>query len=308
MQEPTDPRPATYRADSRYEAARAWLEAHVTPEGAWGYLPDGPPAPEPTLLACAAGAPAPLDWLDGADLGWAALLLPACLSRVPGARERVAAGAERVLALRGEPVDETPGSYDGRIVGWAWVPGTFSWVEPTAWGLLSLRAAGLGDHPRAAEARRLLRDRQCADGGWNAGTPDVLGQDLPGYAYLTGWVLCALEPGEAAERGLAFLDRQLERPSTRSLALTVLARHAQGRPPGRALDLLRARQRPDGAWSDRVDDTALAAAALRAAERGVFPFREGLDRKPADSAPLAEPAGSAPGGLEPDAPPSDGAG
>ena len=57
--------------------ALGWLLAHRTPEGAWAYRVGGPAQGEPTLLAIAAGAPEPRDWLDTADLGWAELLLGA---------------------------------------------------------------------------------------------------------------------------------------------------------------------------------------------------------------------------------------
>ena len=45
-----------------------------------------------------------------------------------------------------------------RLIGWPWAEDTFSWVEPTAWACLALRAAGPGRPParagRAAAAAR----------------------------------------------------------------------------------------------------------------------------------------------------------
>jgi hypothetical protein len=83
--------------------------------------------------------------------------------------------------------------------GWAWTPGTSSWVEPTAFALLALESQDLvgGDlNAPAAKRRRLgealLYDRMCPGGGWNCGNPEVYG--VPGEALVipTTWALLAL--------------------------------------------------------------------------------------------------------------------
>ena len=88
---------------------------------------------------------------------------------------------------------------DSTLQGWSWVDATFSWVEPTSWGLLALHKAqrtGLsvaGEDARIAEAERLLVDRCCRAGGWNYGNPSVMGKDLRPYVPTTALALLALQ-------------------------------------------------------------------------------------------------------------------
>ena len=236
--------------------ALSWLADTRTPEGAWPYVVDGDAAAEPTLYAHAAGAPASLEWLRRSELGWAWLILPLALED-DALRERARG---HILEAAGVP-GPVPGDYDAELVGWSWTEGTASWVQPTAWAVASMRALGLGEHPRVLEGIRLLEDRQSSDGGWNAGTPEVLGTDLPGYLYLTGWVCLALPPSEAVERGLRFLEGVEAHPSTMNLALSILARRAHGRPVEALGQRLLERQSADGGFG-QVDRTALAAWAL----------------------------------------------
>ena len=252
-----------------YAEALDWLARNRDDSGAWGYLPGQPPAGEPTVLAAAAGAGVAADWLDRDELGWPTLLLPAALVHEPHEALRDRA-VQRILARSGGTVSATPGSYRGDLVGWSWVPHTFSWVEPTAWGVLSLRCAGAGEN-RVNQGLAVLADRQCEDGGWNVGTPDILGTKLQGWVYATAWVVLALPAGPVAQRGLQFLSGPAE-PSTMSLSLAILARLAHGRDAADLVPHLLARQAPDGGFSGRADRTALAACAMRAAEVGTRPF------------------------------------
>lgn len=273
-----------------HQGALDWLTQHANHDGAWPYRLGGPSQGEPTLLAVAAGAPEPRVWLDTADLGWAELLLPAAVGSparptttdgglaVALAPEQLASinrrelALQRILVSKGEAA-AVPGDFDGQLIGWSWVEGTFSWVQPTAWAMLSLRLASMTHHPRYEEGLALLLDRQCEDGGWNHGNPDTLGQELTGYLYLTGWVLLVLPPGtESAERGLAFLEGVRRTPSTTNLALAVLARLAHGLDPAVEHELLVARQQADGSFGEAVERTAVAACALRAVERGDCPL------------------------------------
>jgi hypothetical protein len=260
---PTDrdlsPAPTLTEARDRAQAA---LAAARLPDGAWPYLPGGPAAPEPTVLAVGAGQPVPTRWLSETDLGWAQLALPLAL----GTKEEPLKNAvlETILTLEGT-TSETAGDFDGFLVGWPWVPATFSWVEPTAWALASLQACGHKDHPRVAEGLAMLADRQCADGGWNAGNPSMLGQELPGYLYLTGIVCLALPAGHqslpAARRFLAGVQ---QRPSALNLSTALLAHLAHGWPSEALVPLLLAEQHADGSFG-RCDRTAWAVAALTAA-------------------------------------------
>ena len=47
---------------------------------------------------------------------------------------------------------------DASLVGWGWTEETFSWVDPTAWGVLALRHTGHEQHARTQEALKLLLD------------------------------------------------------------------------------------------------------------------------------------------------------
>ncbi|MED5373351.1 MAG: hypothetical protein VX899_20190 [Myxococcota bacterium] len=252
-----------------WQQTQSWIAAQANPDGGWGYLPGQPSSAEPTLLALAcsdAGDPA---WLDRAELGWAALMGPSLLRRRDPGRARALVDA--VLALQGDPGGISAGTYDASIPGWAWVDGTFSWVEPTAWGVLGLRAQDQAEHPRCVQGTALLVDRQCSDGGWNSGNPDVLGADLPGYLYAAGLCALALPPGDAVERALEFAEGVREAPSTLNLSYAILARLRHGRDPSVELELLRKRQ-VEGAFSGRVDRNALAVLALQAAEIGRSPL------------------------------------
>ncbi len=255
-----------------YARALRWLADARGPE-AWGYLPGGTARPEPTVWACAAGAEAPLEWLGSTDLSWALLPAPAALSQTPGSealRERL---LDAIVTRSGETVEGMP-HLDGMIPGWSWFDGTFSWVEPTCFAVISLVRGGRGAHARADEGRALIRDRVCADGGWNYGNYEVLGAKLPSYQHSSGWGLLALPPGDPlAAAGLERLALILKTPSTRSLAVASLAAAHHGTDPGPWLDALRARQADDGSFGyGRVDRTALAAVALRLEAEGASPL------------------------------------
>jgi hypothetical protein len=246
-------------------SARAWLDRARTSDGAWGYGVGAPAAPEPTLLACAAGLPVPVAWLESAALGWSALLLPAALRGRPEATDLRTAALAQLLEWDPGLVPITSGSFDGRLRGWSWVQATFSWVEPTLWAVLSLRGVAGSVHPRLTEGFSVLADRQGLDGGWNAGNPDVLGTPLPSYSYLTGLVLLALPAGHPAVPAAAgFLDSLTKQPSVYGLSAAVLGGLAHGLDTTSWAVALAALQDPDGGFSARVDRTALAACALSA--------------------------------------------
>ncbi len=85
------------------------------------------------------------------------------------------------------------------LTGWPWTRDTSSWVEPTAWAMLALRALGddLSRHAvdgRLELAEAMMLDRACPDGGWNHGNGRVLGQDLRPYPDTTALALLAMRP------------------------------------------------------------------------------------------------------------------
>ncbi|RME29451.1 MAG: hypothetical protein D6798_00015 [Deltaproteobacteria bacterium] len=250
---------------------RSFLAATRAAGGGWPYVEGGPARPEPTVLCAAAGPGAEWvdrEWLGSHDLGWAALLLPALAwERAPDVS---AAALQRLDDLASVPVPPQHG-FDSTLPGWSWVHGTAAWVEPTAFAMLSLRRTGR-DPERLAQGQRLLLDRQCRDGGWNYGNPNVYGADLDSHLDATGWALLALSPDPAVDRGFSVLAGCLQRPSTLNLSLAALASEAHGRDPMPFLELLAPRVTPRGARG-RVDLTAMACAALRLQVEGTNAFR-----------------------------------
>ncbi len=112
-----------------------------------------------------------------------------------------------LLSLKSVTVANDPNiRQDNTIVGWPWVPGTFGWVEPTAWSVIALGVAGRGDHPRAIEGRRFLLDRQIPSGGWNYGNPGVNDRELLPFWDTTGLALLALGRQQEAARVRPSLD------------------------------------------------------------------------------------------------------
>lgn len=245
-------------------ALERWLLGVRSADGSWGYAPDTPGVPEATLHAVAAGLPAPIDWLRGRDLGWGTWFLPAALRHVTAAADIVQAAVGATLDAHGRAVEKPVGDFDGTILGWTWIPDTFSWVEPTAWAVVGLCAAGHGDHVRVADGRALLRDRQGTDGGWNYGNPNVLGAELDAYPHTTALVLLALPPGPEADRAWRYLEHAIaDMPSALNLSLGALAAAAHGRDATVWKQDLSARQRPDGSVSGRCHVDALALLACR---------------------------------------------
>jgi hypothetical protein len=190
-----------------------------------------------------------------------------------------AALVKRVLSCNGQQTEANPlVKMDTKLRGWSWVDGTFSWVEPTSYALLALKAAGIRKHDRILEAERLLCDRVCSDGGWNYGNPQVRNIDLPSMAPTTALAAMALQgfpsAGSIVNRALAFLEREAPaHPSTLALSWSISCTSIYGRSADELTALLVNRQRPDGSWRGEVHLTALALLAIRAAqEKGANVF------------------------------------
>lgn len=119
--------------------------------------------------------------------------------------------------------------------GWSWTSGTASWVEPTAYALLVLRASPRDLLPPQAAGRQklaegMLFDRMCPGGGWNCGNPMVYGVPGEPQVSTTVWALLALrEHAERSEiqQSLAWLEKNWSSiQSPASLALTQIALNA----------------------------------------------------------------------------------
>ncbi len=248
--------------------------------GAWGYRNDRGPSAEPTALAClglwSCRSHSPpearrgaiqrgADWLqtlqkaDG-SLGiapslpspcWAtshAILLWNALEVHAPARRRAAAW---LLEQKGTSIAVdaaylgSVGGHDTTLIGWPWVEGTHSWIEPTAMAILALVREGLGDHPRVAEGILVVLNRALTRGGWNIGNTSVFGRQLRPQPGPTGLALLALAARLSKHRPLsvdpaiAYLLRTL--PDVRapiSLAWGVLGLRAWNASPAAAADWL----------------------------------------------------------------------
>lgn len=205
-------------------AEEAWdrLRALRQVTGGWGYGGETALAVEPTALAGLALRGAHPQLAEDAGLcllrhqsrgglvaavaarpeaGWAtayACLLWAALDSSRPARE---AATQWLLASEGATMptaNDGTVSQDNRLVGWPWIGGTASWVEPTALALLALGVERKLDHPRASAGLAVIRDRAIPGGGWNMGNPVVFGTPLRPLPAPTGLALLALARAGAA--------------------------------------------------------------------------------------------------------------
>ena len=129
--------------------------------------------------------------------------------------------------------------FDPDKFGWPWMPGTVSWVVPTAYALLALKRAGIASPEKLLQFRirravEMLYDRMCPGGGWNAGNGVVYGVPLTPHPDATAVALLALlgEPSnESRTASLSWLERRAESLfAPWSLAWTILALDAFRRP------------------------------------------------------------------------------
>lgn len=198
----------------------SWINAALDQLAAcksWGYTTTSVPASEPTALAALAlasydrtsDARRATNWLAGiqnsdgsvgitaADKtpGWPTSQAVLAWSKVDGVAHaaNLRRGSEWLLRAEGVALEHTPAlGHDPTIVGWPWVLSTHSWLEPTAWALIALRATGNSDNARYREGVRLLLDRLLPTGGANYGNTFVLGQKLRPQIEPTGLAVVAL--------------------------------------------------------------------------------------------------------------------
>jgi hypothetical protein len=230
-------------------AHRAFLEKCVRPAG---YLVEDPQWPTNVAF----NAVVAFTWLNHRGLA---------------TEEKIRAILGWLSAAKGVQAPQSP-SYqqDNSLQGWAWLDATFSWVEPTSWGTLTLYKALQGGflpessaRARIAEAERLLIDRSCRGGGWNFGNANVMGQDLFPHVPTTAVALLALQKRRddpAVARSLAYLESHWnDEPSTLALGLSLICLHTYGRPT----DAIRSRLLAlDDAPSKAPPNTHAIAVAL----------------------------------------------
>ncbi len=148
------------------------------PRGAWGYRDGGSPAVEPTALAGLAllalggkrrrftmraaakrrHAAEAAAWLAGlqredgsvpavpgpATPGWATPHAMLLWSRLEGFEDRRRRARDWLLSVARQAgreyaaTDRAALGHDPNLIGWSWVAGTHSWLEPTAMAILAL--------------------------------------------------------------------------------------------------------------------------------------------------------------------------
>ena len=249
------------------------LRSSVNKDGGWGYFPGKASRLEPTCWAALALLDGGASESDSALVKVARSRVVAwqrtdgLLSDVDGAPPNVAfsglaaivlqhalamhriieRGQEQAVARLLTAITRTAGSrqernkdlrQDNQLVGWPWNEGTFSWVEPTSWCLIALKKAA--GHPRRkdaaariVEAERVLADRCCLAGGWNAGNPNAMGKELLPYVPNTALGLLALQDRPALPevvRSVAWLAINWQRErSALALSLAEMAMTLHGR-------------------------------------------------------------------------------
>jgi len=255
----------------------------------WGYRREESSCVEPTALACLAiqatsssndseaithKMDAAAQWLasiqqPNGELGLSATLLspnwptPYAIlvwANREGYVQEISRAMEWLLGQQGQTYPQEPGKAvgaDSSIVGWPWVGGTSSWLEPTALAVLALQRQGMGGHDRAIEGLRLIRDRAISSGGWNFGNNVVYSTNLRPQPAETGIALVALRriqtPDAMVEKACAYLQHTLPvLRSAQSLAWGLLGLTAWGQRPSEADQWLaeafeRAVLRPDAA-------------------------------------------------------------
>jgi len=275
-------------ADARTELEDR-LGRGLGPEGGWGYYDGKTARLEPTAWMALARTPyrdaaaARLqhwpEW-DGvllertggnANYAFHGLALLALQARGVDHASGTAALVEGIQRVKGNRLDvsEPNGRQDNTLQAWSWIPGTFSWVEPTACCLLALKKwaanGGHADRSRVNEAERLLANRTCVGGGWNYGNSDVLGKNLHPYLPTTALALLALQDRRDLDlvwRSLDYLEANAtSERSAVALALTMIALRIYGRDVRPAESALLAQLPTTLALGNRVA-LALAAYAL----------------------------------------------
>jgi hypothetical protein len=272
------------------DRAADFLRTAQNQDGGWGYSARaGQSAPEAScysLLALTGRASESvrdgLSWLEsriGADGGvrlegddeihWSTSLAALTLRRLAPGAGKLTQCLDCLITLHGTA---------DTGVGWAWTDQTYSWVEPTCYAVLALKAAGWARHTRVREAEDTLHARICKTGGWNQGLLKSFNRELTGLPAQTALAILALQDHAESE---SLIDHTAEwlasevssQPTVLTLAWSTLALNAIGRNENGFPAELERRQQTDGSWRSAVHLTALSMLALMAAGEGRNVFK-----------------------------------
>ncbi|MEK7710265.1 MAG: prenyltransferase/squalene oxidase repeat-containing protein [Planctomycetota bacterium] len=271
------------------------LLASARPDGGWGYQSGHEPSAEPTAFACLALATAEPDadaiqhglerlargQQDNGAVAVAPRIAAPCWPTSLAALAWLKAGSsggtsyagqtrravDWLLHTEGLTLKSDPAIYghNTQLKGWPWGTGTHSWIEPTAYAILALRAAGISDHPRVREAVKLLLNRAIPEGGWNYGNCRVFQNNLRPFPAQTGIALAALAGeamSESIDSAIRYLHSELERIRTpMSLGWGIIGLSAWNERPSSAGNwLTECAARLDGRPTHPVFDSLLLLA------------------------------------------------
>ncbi len=241
----------------------AWLDASLellrgsqNADGGWAYFAGGESAIEPTATAIAAlhamdvdrdARRRGLDFLASMQVKGGALKPQSSqadatsLSAMAGLVHLRCSGgaslatqiADTLVAFPARTLARDPSfANDSTLRGLPWTANTYSWVEPTAYGVMLFDALGRTDAARTIESRTLLLDRAVPTGGWNYGNPAVFNTTLEADPLTTAFVILALLDDPARKQitdAAAFLRSQVDRlPSPLTLAWAAVALRSLG--------------------------------------------------------------------------------
>jgi len=199
-----------------------WLIENAVPGGGWAYYSNKTASIEPTCLALLAIKNSKYE--SGKEFAAAVSFLESCIGSngiviPPNGRPEavwltsivlftflklkinpsaISLMASILLEIKGtvtknnQALEIHAKGINPQVMGWPWSLNTFSWVEPTAWAVLSLRLAGLQNSHRVTEGFDFLLDRLMDKGGANYGNKTVLGKLLDPVPGPTSLCLLAL--------------------------------------------------------------------------------------------------------------------
>lgn len=209
-------------------SATDWLRRTQLPEGAWATSSGVEPGCWVTAIACLAllKLGSPTDVTVARGLKWLCATWPAEGGIVWRLRQTWLRSTQAAVRQ------------NSSLRGWSWTPGTASWVEPTAHAVIFLQNVSTEFYPPEASERiqlaeRMLYDRACPGGGWNAGNPLVYG--VPGVPRIapTVWALLALrnhKERSVNQQSLEWLEQNYSKISgPGSLALAQFCLRVYGR-------------------------------------------------------------------------------
>ena len=190
---------------------------------------------------------------------WATAIAMLALNPWPKYQPQVVKAAKWVLTQEGKKpgllanlllalsFQKKPVTLNEDLIGWPWMAGTFSWVEPTSYFLIALKRIrpylnGTNVDERIKQGESMIYDRMCNGGGWNYGNPVVYGEKLWPYADITAVALIALQNyPDAMENRVSFAALQKvvkEEDSGLALSWSAICYEIYGEDPGYLRKLL----------------------------------------------------------------------